>query len=178
MSVDKVKSKQSRVPITIDSLIIKLGDASSEIQTNAADLLGQLGHKAVSELRKAIIDNNAPEKRQYAVIALKIIGKDAFSAVPELKIALVDSSFTVRWRAAEALGAIGPKAKEAIPELVTALDDEQSAVREYAAQTLGKLGRSAVIALPKLRQLIDTDQDSDVRNAVLKTFKLLSNDAK
>lgn len=65
-----------------------------------------------------------------------------------------DSSFVVRWRAADALGKIGdPLAME---PLIRALNDENPNVRGYAALALGRFGINAPV-IPLIPILRDTD---------------------
>ena len=96
--------------------------------------------------------------REAAARGLGTIGPDADSAVPELLIALHDTSSQVASSAAWALGNIQspqrgrakPINEETVDALVEALDHPNGEVRRYAAYGISLIGPTSTLAVPKL----------------------------
>ena len=108
------------------------------------------------------LQDEDPQVRGEAAVALGWIGPTAKEAVPALVKALQDENPQVRKDAAVALGWIGPTATEAVPGLIAALQDEMAAVRFTAARVLGDMGTASQGAVLDLRKLLE-DEDPDVR---------------
>jgi HEAT repeat protein len=98
----------------------------------------RLGPAAVPDLIELLQDQD-PDVRAHAAVALNWVGPGARDAVPALVRALQDEGHSVREGAAFALLRIGPGAKDAIPALVKALQDKDSEVRRIAAMALQEI---------------------------------------
>lgn len=96
------------------------------------------------------------ERKIQALIACKILGDDAASALPAITKLLSESpDYAVRRNAALALGGIGPSAAPAVPQLIAVLqNDPEPWVRQEAARALGKIGPAASIAVPQLMESV------------------------
>ena len=162
----------------VSALITALQDENSNIRSNAAYALGQIGKEAKSAVPALITafqdqdeDYNAVLQykgisqflrrsiRSDAAYALGQIGEETNSTVSALITALQDENSTVRSNTAHALGLIGQKNPEStVPALITALQDENSDVRLSTAYALGLIGEEAKSAVPAL---ITALQDED-----------------
>jgi HEAT repeat protein len=144
--------------------IIALEDEDSNVRSNAAYVLGNMGKEAkeaIPALISALKDEDS-DVRYYAAYALGNMGEEAKEAIPALISALKDEDSYVRFNAAGALGNMGKEAKEAIPALISALKDEDSNVRSNAAYVLGNMGKEAKEAIPALIFALK-DEYSNVR---------------
>jgi HEAT repeat protein len=98
-------------PSAVPGLRAALADASGQIRTTAAGLLGRLGPAAaaaVADLTGLLFDP-VPNVRSAAAAALACIGPAARSAVPVLRERLSDGYATVREVVARALEALDEK---------------------------------------------------------------------
>ncbi|HPM81402.1 MAG TPA: HEAT repeat domain-containing protein [Candidatus Anammoximicrobium sp.] len=100
---------------------------------------GKEAKETVPELI-AILQQNDPQTRTYAINALLGIGPDAKDAVPELIQMLSSDDFHTQYWACRALGAIGPEARSATDELVRCLKVGVTSVRRNAAAAMGQIG--------------------------------------
>jgi hypothetical protein len=167
-------------PDTIVPLARGLSDQDDTVRKITADLLGQLGPKAVfakSELLGSLKDKLAAVREDSAK-ALGQIGPDAKDAVPGLLRTLKDPDREVREQSAKALGLIGQPSdealtKETIASLAQALKDEEGDVRMHSARSLGRMGRDATTAIPALKEALK-DPDERVRKEALDALAKLS----
>ena len=86
-----------------------------------------------------LLQNENPDVRAHATVALNWLGPDAKEAVPALIRVLQDEDNSVRRGAAFALMRIGPDARDAIPHLTKALQDKDSKVRDVATMALKEI---------------------------------------
>jgi HEAT repeat protein len=122
---------------------------------------------SLAGLRAALGDQHSRVRRAAAFAMVKVLGKDAGDAVPELaKLLTIEPGWWERCKAADALGEIGPGAKAAVPELRKALRAEESNVRGAAAQNLGRIGTAASEARPDLAVLLSDSAPQERRIAV------------
>ena len=68
-----------------------------------------------------------------------------------------DSSYHVRFRAAQALGEMGPNAAPAVPALAQALSDPHPDLRYFVARALSQIGPTAAPALPEVIAALRSD---------------------
>jgi len=164
----------------LERLIRELQDADSDVRSNAAMALGEIGPEAKDAVPTLIqlLQNEDAEGfvRANAALALGQIGKGAEDAVPVLIQALRDQDKYVRRDAAGALEEIGtPRAiksakdhyrmvvtlgwigsEDEVPALIQALQNEDKDVRVNAVVTLGQIESEDVVPV-----LIEALQDQD-----------------
>jgi HEAT repeat protein len=118
--------------LTLNPLITALKNENQEISTRAMNILDELGWQP----------DQSTQGATYWIVRKEWdrcvqIGSDA---VAPLIIALKDSSYQVRSKAAWALGQIGDPQPQVIELLITALTDRSKYVREAAEKALNELG--------------------------------------
>ena len=128
---------------SIASLVAALADGSGSIRQKAREALVQIGSPAVPALVAALGSHEA-QVRWEAAKALHDLADPASAGV--LVAALEDTSFDVRWLAAEGLALIGRKALE---PLLAALADHGDAIwlREGAHHVLKAAARRGLAEL-------------------------------
>jgi HEAT repeat protein len=113
--------------------------------------------------------------RLNAAFALRKIGAEAKTFVPQLIPLLQNSDANVRVNAVYVLGKIGAEAKTAVPQLIPLLQDSHATVRVNAVYALGKIGaeaKTAVPQIPPLQDSIATVQVYSVRSSADSPFDL------
>lgn len=113
---------------------------------SSALALGRIGAPAVPELIP-VLQNDHPEVRTSAVIALGFIGKAAHDAVPHLMPLLADKNLEVRQAAALALGSIEPDNHELVPALKQLARDDDIFLASAASAMLRNLDPAAALEL-------------------------------
>ncbi len=143
----------------------------SDVLNAAAESLGKMGHAAIPDLVKVLV-NEDEEVRRAAVQALERIdpqwpeSEAASEEITRFVKDLEDGSSGVRSSAVQALGEIGPAA---VPHLAKLLAD--SDVRSLAIKALGEIGPAAEeAAVPHLIKLL-ASPESDVRASVRETLE-------
>lgn len=130
---------QDAVPVMIEMMANDINFAEpGRIQMAVTEL----GPAAVPELVHLLQDEN-PEVRAHAAVALNWIGRGAREAVPALIQSLEDEANSVRQAAAFALLRMGPESKNAVPALIQALHDADPEVRRVAAMALEEVDPNA-----------------------------------
>lgn len=147
-------------------LICALADPEKNIQIMAAQILGNIGHKAklaIFEIDNAIEKSTDPDFKKVledtkAKIASDVAG--SFSdAIKELK----HTNPRTRRYCAELIGSLGPKARNAIPFLAEHLKDPDASVRMAAVSALGKIGAASITVIPALCDIFTYDDDDSVK---------------
>jgi len=119
----------------VPALVRALKDDEPAVFFESEAALIKIGPQAVSTLAEML--ENKHEDKALRMIAVKILGKIGFWALPALIKALAGPESDVRWGAAYALADIAPEAKlPAVLSLVEVLNDDRKWVREYAAWVL------------------------------------------
>lgn len=108
---------------------------------------------ALPELVSALQNDN-PEIRREAALALGRMGSRADSAVPALTLLLKDKNPRVRMESLVALAEIGPGSKEAISEIESILAGHDLTMRPTACYALGRIGADCKHAIPHLKHLL------------------------
>ncbi|HEU4714698.1 MAG TPA: HEAT repeat domain-containing protein [Pyrinomonadaceae bacterium] len=186
-------------PSVIAILIYVLSNHVIDARLKAAELLGRLGNKSLSnterirgKLRKEVIagavtsrlrlilDNDLyPALRRQALTSIVQIGDQL--ALTSVLTAATDKSVEMRALAVTVLAEVGDSS--AFPTLIKALDDHHVAVRQTALSTLRKIGDSSVIP-PLLARLkrINSDKETEYRErelkiSILETFGTLKDNS-
>lgn len=115
----------------------------------AAGIANRREAAAVPELKKLLTHADAAI-RWWGAVGLVALRADAAACAGELRVALKDSSPSVRIAAAEALGQLGED-DAALPVLTIALQHESALVRLAALNSLDRLGVRARPALDAIR---------------------------
>lgn len=97
-----------------------------------------------------------PDYEQWAIAGFQVLGPQAKSAVPELRLLLAQPDKS--GQAAQCLVSIG---RETMPVFMEALSNQNSAVQMSVARSLGEFGTNAAPALPVLLQWLDDSKDHD-----------------
>lgn len=153
----------------INGLIECLADKDAEVRLLAAGFLDEAGTRAepaVLALTKLLTDEDRNVVVK-AMFALKRLSRFARSAIPSLKVVMVDTSEPyLRIVAAGTIGKIAPEDPSTIPILLAALDDPNSIHRAAGCEFLGERRHSAVLNTMKLF----SDPDFTVRFAASKAY--------
>lgn len=128
------------------------------------------GPAAMEQLVDRLRYDPSPEVRWQAALELEALGNP--KAVPDLLVALADSSALVRTGAAEALKGI-PDPRSVQP-LIRALRDRDTAVRRAATEGLGRIGEPAAVG-PLTRVLFH--RDVQTRRRAVEALRLLKDPA-
>jgi HEAT repeat protein len=132
--------RQVSEPKTLLPAMIKvLKQKESNLHTEAAEVVFQVGPGTVDELVELLKTEKAPALRLVCVQTLAMLGPPAKGAVGELIKALDDPAPRVRMNAARALGNIGPEAKPAEVALMRAKKDADGNVQKLALAALAQL---------------------------------------
>ena len=124
-------------PQAVSPLIIALGDTDWRVRESAQLALAKIGEPALSELIKALSENN-PDVREGASYALGFI--ESPQAIQSLITLLGDPILTVRETAEEALVNIGDE--KVIGALKTEIEHEQNPMnRQYMSDVLKRMER-------------------------------------
>ena len=126
----------------------------------------------MKELQKALNDE-VPDVRMEAIVALAEIGPDSKSAVPDLIAFVTSSDPSTRRPAAFALGRIGAGAKEAVPALRRMLQSRNQIEQNVAAWALVHIVQdpeTIQTAIPLIARSLQDSPRSDVRLEAAKTL--------
>src|SRR5947199_360862 len=82
--------------VTLPAVVKVLRGGDVTLSRTAAGTLGKIGKDAVDPLAKVLLDDENPQVRRLAAVALALLGSQAGSAGPALAKALGDDSFRVR----------------------------------------------------------------------------------
>jgi HEAT repeat protein len=125
------------------SLFIKILKSSSPAaRGTAADMLVQLGPKAVPSLVN-LVHRGEVDVRKRAVFCLGQIAPPPAETVPALVGLLKDNNLAIRLEAIAALSALGPDARTAAEPLARIAGDKQNLAHEAAAQALERIAPKA-----------------------------------
>jgi HEAT repeat protein len=138
----------------------------------AVEALGQFGEeasRAVPDLAKLLHDRSRENEssRIATVEALLKIGQSSRSAISDLKYALTDPDYIVRYEAARTIVSLGvtqefDAAIETVLELLKSPDDTE---RSYAIATLEEIGLVSIQqSVAELIKTIQTDPQSNIRD--------------
>ncbi|HNW44377.1 MAG TPA: HEAT repeat domain-containing protein [Elusimicrobiales bacterium] len=148
-------------PQTLVTLRALTSDSNEKVRIAAAELLWQMQDDSVSDLIKAMFENEteASTKKQLIDILKKDKNLQSLSLLSE---ALKDSDKDTRIKAVEAIGTFGTK--EAIPALSVALKDYDEEVRLKALKAVDNI-RKDIEALRKkqLAELEATQKKMDLK---------------
>lgn len=120
----------------------------------------------VRRVLRAAMQDELPDVRMYAVMALGRVGPAAAEDVPAMLALLDDGSTLVRGTAANALGEVGEAALPAIGEALRASDGERAASLLWALRLIG------TPALPTLRAALEHPSPTLRVQAALKLWEL------
>jgi HEAT repeat protein len=112
---------------------------------------------AKRETVAAVAENlrhSSPLVRQEAVATMDALGPLAADHLPELVVALSDSSGAVRRAAAFACGNLARDPELVLPELLPVLKDANLTTASAAAWAVGRYGKTASDAAPALVRLV------------------------
>jgi HEAT repeat protein len=113
---------KQKVMTAIPDLAESLKDDEEMVRDAAAGALAQMGTKAVAYLAMAL-KYPRDESKLAALKALRRLGPEAKSVLPNIVQALSDKSVDVRIHAAAALGSMNGAAKSALPNLFASAKD-------------------------------------------------------
>jgi hypothetical protein len=128
----------------VDPLLGLLVDADAELRVRIADLLGDIGPRAVGALPDLIrlLEDDDPHVRQHAVSAIGIVAQAGSTAPTELVDALRDDNALVRQEAALAVARLGKRGCS-LPGMVSALEQnlyhDHHHVRGWSIEALKRL---------------------------------------
>ncbi len=126
-----------------------------------------------------LLESQDQKKRVEAIIAVGLIGPQAWKAEPALIRALKDQDEDIRWLAAQQLGSIDP-GDGAVQALLDVVGNphEVPRVRASAAYTLGRIRADVRVAVPALYEAINSE-DAFLRvNAAASLMKIDSSYSK
>ncbi len=105
-----------------------------------------------------LLNSQDQSERIEAIIAVGMIGHEAWKAEPSLIEALKDQDEDIRWLAAQKLGSIDP-GDEAAQALLDVLENRQEVtkVRAAAADTLGRIRADVRAAIPALSEALSSE---------------------
>ena len=146
-------------PATSALIAVLPFERSSNYADAVADALIAIGPSVVSPLRAELREGKGDSIRIIEVLGR--LGPEARGAVPELVVALGDTTETTREAAKDALRQIG---RGAVAPLIEALECEDATVRRHAASTLGEFGPDGRDAVPGLVEVLE-DPSRGVRFA-------------
>ncbi len=151
------------VPVSL--LIQALKDPDTGVRGMAAWVLGEIGPKAedAAPVLTEMLSNRDGWVRSMAAPSLvKILGRKATAAVPDLIEGLQDEDEETRRDSLVALRMLGPAAKEAAPEIVQTLRGNNGSLRLLAAETLWRVNYDVETLVPILITWLE-DGDKDLR---------------
>lgn len=146
---------------------------SSEICSQAADAIDEVGIEGVPVLAAALRSDPAWHVREFAAFALGRQARDAVTAVPALLDGLRDANFLVTEACDGTLGTIADTGPAGLTAVATGLDSDQAAIRGATAELLGAVGPSVAAVLPRLEALAQGDQDASVRATAAEAVKAI-----
>jgi len=146
---------------------------SSEICSQAADAIDEIGAEGVPSLAEALRSDPAWHVREFAAFALGRQARDAVPAVPALLAGLRDANFLVTEACDGTLGTIADTGPAGLTAVATGLDSDQAAIRGATAELLGAVGPSVAAVLPRLEALAQGDQDASVRATAAEAVKAI-----
>ncbi|MCO6457461.1 MAG: HEAT repeat domain-containing protein [Pirellulaceae bacterium] len=140
------------------ALVEALQNADPYVIDQAVRALAALGKEAVPRVKRGLQNDKL---RIHAVAVLRLVGKDAADAVPDLVEVLEKGGLTPEFRreANFALGAVGPGAAPAVGVLIKALDDPGQEVQYSACYALGQIGPEARAANLRLSKNVDSQDE-------------------
>ncbi len=140
----------------VDHYIAKLNDRDWWFRAEAAEKLGKSGAPGAADLLTAALDDEMPEVRLRAAMALGELG--GATAVRPLIQALSEPN---RWSTIRIASILTAKGAEVVNELESAFADMNAHARLGALDILGEIGD--IQAAPWLRARLD-DPDPDIRS--------------
>lgn len=147
----------------IDAEVRRLADETISAPTpegkhEAAAKIGELGQKAIPELRR-LLQSDDWLKQSQAFNGIGALGSGAAELVPDIVVALNDKSRFTRVRAASSLGQIGWTARSAVPKLIASIDDDDLPTRVMAIVALAQIGAEPSIVVPAIMRNLDGPED-------------------
>ena len=137
-------TKPSTRPTALDMMadaVRGLSAKDPQVHAMAVQLIRNLqsaaGPVAAQALGNAIMDH--PAIAEYALQALREMGRGGKPALDTIRICLIDQRATVRQAAARALAAVVDRPEQAIRDLTPLLNDPDPGVRAAAQQALARL---------------------------------------
>jgi HEAT repeat protein/lysophospholipase L1-like esterase len=135
----------------MDGLVEALTDEERLVRSAALKSMEQLDPDSVSSVVMpkliGMVDDEDPQVRRRAVVALSGIGTSVEPMVEALMGALGDPDEGVRIEAILALGRLDPVAEDSVASLMGLLEDDSGAVRMAAVTALGSIGTGVVVPL-------------------------------
>ena len=115
----------------------KLNDKDWNIRNLAKFALERIGEDSVPAVVAQLRSENRDKRKEAANLLVDIGTK----AIPEMRKAIEDKDYRVRYWAAHILGEIDPNSSETLEIINKLKKDSSSAVREKAVEVLGKIGK-------------------------------------
>lgn len=151
-------------------------------RSRAIFALGSIGEPAghtAPTLAKIMTDDEDPNARAEASLAIAKMRGAGKQVVPELARALKDAELLVRMNAARALFQLGPDARPAVPMLIEALADERNeaytdrfitTIQEMVALALGRATAGTDQAVGALADALQVARTNQARQALCRAL--------
>lgn len=146
---------------------------SSEVCSQAADAIDEVGADGVPVLAEAVRSDPAWHVREFAAFALGRQSRAALPAVPALLAGLRDVNFLVTEACDGTLGTIADTGPAGLAAVAAGLDSDEAVIRGATAELLGAVGPAVSAALPRLEALAHGDPDAAVRAAAAEAAKAI-----
>ncbi len=167
-----------------------LAGSDAPTRHKALRALGALGAEAapaVADLADIVENDDDPEARHQAALALCKMAPASAPAVSALRKALADPEGLVRANAALALLRLQKEARPALPELIKTLEDPSNqtnlgvfhaTIQEIAARALGQASAGSGAGVPALTAALQSARSEGLKIALAQTLGELGEFAK
>lgn len=135
--------------LTVESLVLGLGDEDIVVRSLCAHGLGKIGSQAASRVAQ-LLTHSDNRVRVGAALALSKMGAEAVPALASM-LTLQDSDVTAR--TAWLLGLLGQDAIPAVPALIQALETDDIRVVHVLAETIDAIGPNPAMVHHELTML-------------------------
>jgi HEAT repeat protein len=163
-----IRRKSSAANQAIPGLIDALADQDQRVRFNSALALKEMGadaSNAIPALTKVVANTGVGSSsnslfylRAAAAVALGKIGPTANSALPALRIALLESNSYLRGQAAVAIWRIDSDVDTSLPVLLREMTGTDENSKWDWIVALGEMGPRAQQAVPQLRRELEQDK--------------------